>query len=718
MSQATTAPAPSPAEGDAGGNTAEALMRRMMELREQYRVNRGQLGAPVVATRKGGRAVPANTSLLAQELNAAVAAASGAAAAAAGAGGGAADSGESSGSEDVPARTKHSGGGASRAGQNSSRLGNSIVRKVPSADIDLELLPVVVRGAIQDQNGSAHVDTIAEVVRQRWPNMRKKDGNGFVLADYRRLLQQHLKSGGVLRSLLARDRYHELSFTLRPDTHPDPNKEEESSEEEFDLDDEVTDRTDSVANVLYTAMEGMGGSASFEDIFTALNEKWAGKPRRPVEEFRDIVRICLNTNPRFLRDTKPVKGGASSNGATHETYAILPRGQQPQTQQQNVAAPANKRKGAQQAPPPEIKREDRIDPGNNKRRRKETYDEEVLASAAAAAQQEDDEEDEEGARNRRGPPPKRGAKREASPPPVKASKTDTFAVINTRAPRAAKVEAQKQAATAGRGNPVGVEEKGGEDSNPWICCDGCNKWLKAKSDNIEDMWIYDDANPNHLDYYCPKCRKKREEEGLASSSVAPHLSAAAAKAAAHDAAEAARKSKRTGASTRGHPVKDSGDSGDGVMETQSPPAQPASSAMVKNPVDHSGVGASSSALHGASGNKKGGNKAGRSGRRRDEDEAEPLGKLDIVERDLFAALEREKPEPALRDRLEEEVAKHKQTLLVTRRQQLEAHQREYEQHIEALEKAREAQDERTDEEVARQLREFFEKRKQRLRTEV
>jgi len=57
-----------------------------------------------------------------------------------------------------------------------------------------------------------------------------------------------------------------------------------------------------------------------------------------------------------------------------------------------------------------------------------------------------------------------------------------------------------------RGKEEEVED---DDNNPWICCDECHRWLRAKDDNIDDISIYDDANPDHLDYYCPKCRKKK-----------------------------------------------------------------------------------------------------------------------------------------------------------------------------------------------------------------
>lgn len=75
------------------------------------------------------------------------------------------------------------------------------------------------------------------------------------------------------------------------------------------------------------------------------------------------------------------------------------------------------------------------------------------------------------------------------------------------------------------------EDEDDEDS-PWICCDNCGQWVLAKGtrvdasitsadtglrsfspadDNIDDVSIYDDSNPNHLDYFCPQCREPSTE---------------------------------------------------------------------------------------------------------------------------------------------------------------------------------------------------------------
>jgi len=45
-----------------------------------------------------------------------------------------------------------------------------------------------------------------------------------------------------------------------------------------------------------------------------------------------------------------------------------------------------------------------------------------------------------------------------------------------------------------------------DEENAWIRCDDCHRWVMTKCDNIEDLSIYDDSNPNHLHYSCPLCR--------------------------------------------------------------------------------------------------------------------------------------------------------------------------------------------------------------------
>ena len=51
-----------------------------------------------------------------------------------------------------------------------------------------------------------------------------------------------------------------------------------------------------------------------------------------------------------------------------------------------------------------------------------------------------------------------------------------------------------------------------DNKEQWIQCDRCHKWVSASSDNITDLTVYDDQNPDHLDYFCPKCRVLNKDE--------------------------------------------------------------------------------------------------------------------------------------------------------------------------------------------------------------
>eukprot|EP01103_Thecamoeba_quadrilineata_P014167 TRINITY_DN4143_c0_g1_i2.p1 TRINITY_DN4143_c0_g1~~TRINITY_DN4143_c0_g1_i2.p1 ORF type:complete len:354 (+),score=48.29 TRINITY_DN4143_c0_g1_i2:519-1580(+) len=59
-----------------------------------------------------------------------------------------------------------------------------------------------------------------------------------------------------------------------------------------------------------------------------------------------------------------------------------------------------------------------------------------------------------------------------------------------------------------RKNQLQQQQQNSKTEDHWIRCDICHRWVSAKSDNIHDISIYDDSNPDHLDYFCPNCRSK------------------------------------------------------------------------------------------------------------------------------------------------------------------------------------------------------------------
>jgi hypothetical protein len=55
------------------------------------------------------------------------------------------------------------------------------------------------------------------------------------------------------------------------------------------------------------------------------------------------------------------------------------------------------------------------------------------------------------------------------------------------------------------------KKESSSDAGQWIQCDRCHKWVAiALDDKITDLSLYDDANPNHIDYNCPTCREEEE----------------------------------------------------------------------------------------------------------------------------------------------------------------------------------------------------------------
>lgn len=108
-------------------------------------------------------------------------------------------------------------------------------------------------------------------------------------------------------------------------------------------------------------------------------------------------------------------------------------------------------------------------------------------------------------------------------------------------------------------NGEGMEN---EEKGTWICCDSCENWVKAEDDNITDISVYDDNNPNHLDYFCPNCREAprrstrqtsgRGKEGGAPAKRPPGMVAPLPSAAATTTNASSTRSGRS-AATRGTP---------------------------------------------------------------------------------------------------------------------------------------------------------------------
>lgn len=54
------------------------------------------------------------------------------------------------------------------------------------------------------------------------------------------------------------------------------------------------------------------------------------------------------------------------------------------------------------------------------------------------------------------------------------------------------------------------EESVEDETDSWIECDKCGRWVMTKCGGIKDLSLYDDNNPDHLPYECPFCVGKME----------------------------------------------------------------------------------------------------------------------------------------------------------------------------------------------------------------
>lgn len=54
------------------------------------------------------------------------------------------------------------------------------------------------------------------------------------------------------------------------------------------------------------------------------------------------------------------------------------------------------------------------------------------------------------------------------------------------------------------------DEESEDETDSWIECDKCGRWVMTKCGGIKDLSLYDDNNPDHLPYECPFCVGKME----------------------------------------------------------------------------------------------------------------------------------------------------------------------------------------------------------------
>jgi len=241
---------------------SEHLMKRLMELKELYKMQKEQLGDYTIPKRQ-----PSFT-------------------------------------DSVPGSRN---GSSEEESQSDDEKRGNLRNKEPvyNDTLDAEQLLAVIKQVIIDHGGSCHLHTMSEYVRLRWPNQRKRDGSLYNVNDCRKATQNCLKNHS--NTIFMKDYENENCWTI---FKADNDKEKDMKQEKTNDNKERV--YDTQSNLVAQYLEDKGGTATYEELSQYVVERFARKsgslPNEDLtdEEIKEAVKITLNTNPRFKKEKKNV----------------------------------------------------------------------------------------------------------------------------------------------------------------------------------------------------------------------------------------------------------------------------------------------------------------------------------------------------------------------------------------------------------------------------
>lgn len=222
----------------------------------------------------------------------------------------------------------------------------------------------------------------------------------------------------------------------------------------------------SLAAMISECIEEHGGTCHIDDIYTYIHENWIVKPLSDGSDLTEVetelnIRITLSTNPKFVEDPDNPDNYQVTLRKKRKLMpapkreAEVPRGKRPKVDDDDVEVisiyRSTRRSGNVTSPPLGYTcRCGAIDSGDGSVKWKKGPGGEFLCNSCSVQYN----------------------KKHACPVCGKVYR---------------KTDAE-------------------EEENAWIRCDDCHRWVMTKCDNIDDLSVYDDSNPNHLHYSCPLCR--------------------------------------------------------------------------------------------------------------------------------------------------------------------------------------------------------------------
>jgi hypothetical protein len=365
---------------------------------------------------------------------------------------------DSSGEEEIPSKEEEIEEELDQNGNSSLKVTKTNQNKDPPFS-DHQLQDVI-RGIIERHGGSSHLETIVENVKVRWQRgaVCKPDGTPFGHADCKKAVQANFRIRSNNQCIFSRDKDNDGCWTI--------------------LTEDMEEKNYKVLSVAISeAIEEHGGLCHLDDIYSYLEENWNIPPlsdgaeyAKPEKEFQ--VRITLSTNPKFMEDSE-----------NPDFYFVTKK----------------KRRGNSNRRDPEYEKKTK---NNN------------ISRVTRRSRNDDESEEYEGFREngrrstRITSPPsdyvcKCGAKEPGKGPSSRWRKAPNGEFLCNNC----SLQLSKKHACPVCGKVYKKNESHYNDENAWIRCDDCHRWVMTKCDNISDLSLYDDGNPNHLHYSCPICRE-------------------------------------------------------------------------------------------------------------------------------------------------------------------------------------------------------------------
>lgn len=502
--------------------------------------------------------------------------------------------------------------------------------------VDVAQLHVAIKKILADMGGSCHVDTINEYIRRHWETVRKQETTPYNSVECKKSILANLRSD----STFVKDAENDGCWGLLLDDGAD--------------NDEV--KPQPLLECILRAIDAKGEACTMDEIANYVQQNWPSSSKFLEQDIKENVRLVLTSNPKFYYDTIRPDYVLYNKRAHVKTSDDSEHGRSVSKRSRRSSSMSR----GETPPPNHVCKCGATTPGKGptcKWRKGPNGD--FLCNSCGLQYAKEKKEEKEKERSSSSSSDHKDNKRKSRPSSKDEDEDD---------------------------DDDDEGEKTDKDS-PWICCDECGRWVLAKNDNITDISIYDDSNPNHLDYFCPDCRQKKGMPDPPSS-----------KPRKRSLGENERSNGRNA-------KKRKGDSNGAA----------------------NGNGSLGNGNSGSNNNNGSGNMNGSSNNKRSyEQMTNRVSKLDLEEkrlRRLFEASNLQKgADPELYAEFEEhfwaEIAKYKRALENTRDAMWAKNEEEFEKKVAKLRRERELLDAKADREVTKQLTDFFGRKKKRLKEQL